>query len=232
MNQLKQIAHIESPFPEKFGIPRQSGVVPGLESQIIFEPDYRNPDALRGLEDFTHLWLIWNFSEVRREGWSPTVRPPRLGGNARKGVFATLSHYRPNPIGFSCVALMRFATATQEGPVRHVAGADLMDGTPIYDIKPYLPYADCRPEAKGGFADGAPAPSLRVEIPQHLIQSIPEHELETLRQVLALDPRPAYQKNPDRVYGMAFAGYDVKFSVTGSTVQVCEIKQTAHQPPV
>lgn len=220
--QLKTVARMESEFPTKFGIPRQSGLVEGLRGTVVFEEEYRNPDALRGLEGFSHLWLIWGFSASRRETWSPTVRPPRLGGNERLGVFATRSPFRPNPLGLSCVKLEGIELQTSRGPVLHVSGADLMDGTPIYDIKPYVPYADCRPEASDGFAP-APERGLRVEIPPELENKIPEGRGEALREVLAWDPRPHYQDDSERVYGMAFAGMEIKFTVAGDILTVTDV---------
>lgn len=221
---MKVIARIRSAFPEKFGIPRQSGLVEELTAQIVFEPEYRVPEAVRGMEDFSHLWLIWEFSEAKREDWSPTVRPPRLGGNQRLGVFATRSPYRPNPVGLSCVKLEHVELDPALGPVIHVRGADLMDGTPIFDIKPYLPYADCHPEAVGGFAAEKPEQRLQVEIPEELCPAVSGELLIALRGVLAQDPRPAYQKDPDRVYGLAFAGMDVRFQVNGNKLTVCGIE--------
>lgn len=221
---MKVIARIQSAFPEKFGIPRQSGLVEDLAAQIVFEPEYRVLEAVRGLEEFSHLWLIWEFSEAKRESWSPTVRPPRLGGNQRLGVFATRSPYRPNPIGLSCVKLDRVEMDPALGPVIHVKGADLMDGTPIYDIKPYLPYADSHPEAIGGFAAQKPEGKLQVEIPESLYSVVSGEILAALRGVLAQDPRPAYQKDPERVYGLSFAGMDVRFQVDGDKLTVCGIE--------
>ena len=220
--ELKVIARMESEFPSKFGIPRQSGLVEELRGRVSFEPEYRSPDALRGLEGFSHLWLIWGFSENRREGWSATVRPPRLGGNERLGVFATRSPFRPNGLGLSCVKLERVELDGAEGPVLHVSGADLMDGTPIYDIKPYVPYADCRPEAKEGFAP-APEKALRVVIPPEIEAKFPAGRAEALRGVLSWDPRPRYQDDPSRVYGMAFAGLEIKFTVDGGTLTVVDV---------
>ena len=222
--QLKVIARMESQFPSKFGIPRQSGLVEELRSTVVFEPEFRNPDALRGMEGFSHLWLIWGFSANRREGWSPTVRPPRLGGNERLGVFATRSPFRPNPLGLSCVKLERVELSTPKGPVLHVSGADLMDGTPIYDIKPYVPYADCRPEASEGFAP-APAETLKVVISPEMEGRIPPERVQALRGVLAWDPRPHYQADPERVYGMAFAGLEVRFTVDGRTLTVVDVTE-------
>ena len=222
--QVNIIARIRSDFSTKFGIPRQSGLVEELEAAVVFEPEYRNPDALRGLEGFSHLWLIWEFSQAKRESWSPTVRPPRLGGNRRLGVFATRSPFRPNPIGLSCVRLLGVDLHTPEGPVIRVAGADLMDGTPIYDIKPYLPYADCRPQAVGGFASVPKAASLKVDCPAELLVRVPEHKRAALLGVLAQDPRPQYQDDPERVYGMSFGGLEVRFRVAGELLTVCEIE--------
>ena len=221
---LKVIARMESQFPTKFGIPRQSGLVEELRSTVTFEPEYRCPDALRGIEGFSHLWLIWGFSENRRETWSPTVRPPRLGGNERLGVFATRSPFRPNGLGLSCVKLERVELSTPKGPVLHVSGADLMDGTPIYDIKPYVPYADCRPEASEGFAP-APAETLKVVISPEMAGRIPPERVQALRGVLAWDPRPHYQADPERVYGMAFAGLEVRFTVDGRTLTVVDVTE-------
>lgn len=218
--ELKQIAHICSPFPTKFGIPRQSGLVDALRATVVFEPEFRNADALRGLEGISHLWLIWEFSEARRDGWSPTVRPPRLGGNARMGVFATRSPFRPNPLGLSCVRLEGIRHDAALGAVLDVSGADLMDGTPIYDVKPYLPYADCKPEAVGGFAASGEGRLLTVRADETLLAGLPARTREALLGVLAHDPRPSYQNDPDRVYGMAFGGCEVRFSVDGETLTV------------
>lgn len=226
---MRPIAHIRSDFPGKFGIPRQSGLVPSLQAAIVFEPEYRNADALRGLEEYSHIWLIWEFSESVREGWSPTVRPPRLGGNVRKGVFATRAPFRPNPIGLSSVRLERIEWDTPEGAVLHVSGADLMDRTPIYDIKPYLPFVDSHPEAVGGFADKHKDDSLKVQIPEKWMEMIPEEHQEALVGVLAHDPRPAYQKDPDRIYGFAFAGMEIKFTVKEQVLEVCGIERCRGQ---
>ena len=220
---MKQIARIHSDFSSKFGIPRQSGLAASLRAQIVFEPEYRHPDAVRGLEEFSHIWLIWEFSETARDSWSPTVRPPRLGGNTRMGVFATRSPYRPNPIGLSCVRLEEIRRHPQWGPVLCVSGADLMDGTPLYDIKPYLPTADCHPEASGGFTERAPRPLLAVEIPERWHALFPDGRLQALREVLALDPRPSYQHDPDRVYGFPFAGCEVRFTVREGVLTVCGV---------
>lgn len=222
--ELKTIARMESEFPSKFGVPRQSGLVEELRGRVVFERSYCNPDALRGIEGFSHLWLVWGFHKARREGWSATVRPPRLGGNERMGVFATRSPFRPNPLGLSCVKLERVELQTPRGPVLHVSGADLMDGTPIYDIKPYVPYADCRPEAKEGFAP-APEQRLKVVISPEIGSKIPAERVEALKGVLACDPRPHYQDDPSRVYGMAFAGLEVKFTVDGETLTVEDVTE-------
>lgn len=222
--EMKVIARIRSPFPEKFGVPRQSGLVDGLKAQIVFEEEYRNPDAVRGLDGFSHIWLIWQFSGAVREGWSPTVRPPRLGGNERMGVFATRSPFRPNEIGLSSVKLEKIEIDTKLGPVLHVSGADLMDGTPIYDIKPYLPYCDSHPEAIGGWTDGADNRKLQVQFPEELLKKVPKTQREGLCGVLASDPRPRYQNDPERVYGMAFSGVNVKFTVDGEQLTVREVE--------
>ena len=218
---VKVIARIRSDFQTKFGVPRQSGLVETLRAEIIFEPEFRNPDALRGIEGFSHLWLIWQFSAAVREDWSPTVRPPRLGGNARMGVFATRSPFRPNPIGLSCVRL-EGVEQHAEGPVLVVSGADLMDGTPIYDIKPYLPYADCKADAAGGFAPQCAA-ELAVEFPPELLARVPEDKRTALTGVLAQDPRPHYQSDPARIYGMSFAGMEVRFRVADGVLTVVEL---------
>ena len=220
LHEMKVVARIKSEFLEKFGIPRQSGLVEALRAEVVFELEYRHADALRGLEGFSHLWLIWQFSQAVREDWSPTVRPPRLGGNTRLGVFATRSPFRPNPIGLSCVRLEGLRQDPSLGTVLVVSGADLLDGTPIYDVKPYLPYADAHPEAVGGFAAAAPEAKLEVLIPEAVKAAMPAERLEALRGVLALDPRPSYQNDPERVYGMRFAGYNVRFSVEGDTLRV------------
>ncbi len=221
---MRAIAHVRSDFSSKFGVPRQSGLVPALEADVVFAPEFRNPDALRGLEGFSHLWLIWVFDRAARAQWSPTVRPPRLGGNARVGVFATRSPFRPNPVGLSVVELAGIEETADRGPVLHIRGADLMDGTPVLDIKPYLPYADCIPEAAGGFAAVPAGETLEVEIPPELLERVPPERREALRGVLALDPRPRYQEDPDRVYGFGFAGLEVRFSVAGKRLTVREIE--------
>ncbi len=222
--QVKPIAHMRSVFSEKFGIPRQSGLVESLRSEIVMEPEYRNPDAFRGIEGFSHLWLIWQFSANVRDTWSPTVRPPRLGGNERKGVFATRSPFRPNGLGLSCVKLLGLRQDEKLGPVLTVAGADLMDGTPILDIKPYHPGADVHPEATGGFTTEHADYRLEVCIPEEWRRKIPEEMQEALTGVLAEDPRPAYHSDPERVYGMSFAGLTVRFRVDGRKLTVCEVK--------
>ena len=222
---LKVIAHIHTAFPTKFGIPRQSGLVEELRGEIIFTPEYRNPDALRGLEDFSHIWLVWQFSGAVRESWSPTVRPPRLGGNTRVGVFATRSPFRPNPLGLSSVKLEAIEQRPDVGPVLIVRGADLMDGTPIYDIKPYIPYADSHPEARGSFATAHRDDHLQVQFPPELLNKVPQSKQKPLIQILALDPRPAYQQDPERIYGFPFAGLEIKFRVEEETLYVCEVNQ-------
>ena len=223
---MKIIARMHSDFSTKFGIPRQSGLVDELESLVVFEPEYRNPDALRGIEGFSHLWLVWQFHQAVRDSWSPTVRPPRLGGNARMGVFATRSPFRPNAIGLSCVRLAAVERHPEFGTVLRVAGADLMDGTPILDLKPYLPYADCHPEATGGFApDGGRR--LDVCLPDELRALIPEEKRAALLGVLARDPRPSYQQDPERIYGMDFAGLNILFSVSDDVLTVREIRPLA-----
>ena len=223
--EMQIIARIKSDFPEKFGIPRQSGIVDELGATVIFEKAFRSPEALRGIEGFSHLWLIWQFSENIRDGWSPTVRPPRLGGNERLGVFATRSPFRPNPIGLSCEKLLGVEQTEKYGPVLHIGGADLMDGTPVYDIKPYLPYTDCKPQASGGFAPGSEDYRVKVEIPETLINIIPENKRSALFGVLSQDPRPAYKEDGDRVYGMRFAGFNIKFTVSGGVLTVTQIEK-------
>ena len=221
---MHPVAHIESDFAEKFGIPRQSGLVDALRARVVFEPPYRDPSALRGIEQFSHIWLLWQFTQAMREGWSPTVRPPRLGGNTRVGVFATRSPFRPNPIGLSCVRLERVEWDTPQGPVLHVSGADLMDGTPIYDIKPYVPYTDSHPEAAEGFAPPDTGRLLRVDIPEELLSRVPGEDRAALEGVLAQDPRPAYQRDPERVYGFPFAGMEVRFRVADGVLRVTDIR--------
>lgn len=221
---MKVIARYRGDLPAKFGVPRQSGLVEELRGRVVFEPPYRNSDALRGIEEFSHLWLVWQFSGAVREDWSPTVRPPRLGGNQRLGVFATRSPFRPNPIGLSSVGLLAVEWDVIDGPALLVAGADLMDGTPIYDVKPYLPYADCHPAATGGFTDRVARETLEVDCPAALLAALPPEKREALLGVLAQDPRPPYQSDPERVYGMAFAGREVRFTVDGGRLTVVELK--------
>ena len=222
---IQVIARMHSDFATKFGIPRQSGLAQELRSTIVFEPEFRNADALRGIEDFSHLWIIWQFSEAVRQGWSPTVRPPRLGGNTRMGVFATRSPFRPNNLGLSCVKLLGVEHTAQWGMVLHVGGADLMDGTPIFDVKPYIPYADCQPDATGGFTDTAGDFLLDVDFPPELLEKLPQGKRAAAIQVLSHDPRPSYQKNPERVYGLTFAGYDIRFQVTEQKLRVLEVEK-------
>ena len=220
---VQVIARMRSDFPTKFGIPRQSGLVKDLESTIVFEPEFRNPDALRGIESYSHLWLIWQFSEAVRQDWSPTVRPPRLGGNIRMGVFATRSPFRPNNLGLSCVKLLSVEHTENDGTVLHVAGADLMDGTPIFDIKPYIPYGDSIPDAIGGFTDHADDFILDVVFPEQLLSLLPPNKRAGAIGVLSHDPRPSYQRKPDRIYGLNFAGFDIRFTVQDKTLTVCEV---------
>ncbi len=225
-NIMAEIAHIRTDFPTKFGIPRQSGLVESLKGTIVFAPEYRDPNALRGLEGYSHIWLIWKFSGAERETWSPTVKPPRLGGNRRMGVFATRSPFRPNPIGLSCVRLEGVEYDTPEGAVLHVAGADLMDGTPIYDIKPYLPYADCRPEATDGFAGEVFDYAVEVDFPPQLLEKIPQDKRDGLIEVLRQDPRPGYRHVDDgRRFGVDFAGFDVRFTVQEGVLTVREVEK-------
>ena len=221
--ELKVIARLHSAFPTKFGLPRQSGLVDGIDATIVFEPDYRFPEALRGIEDFTHLWLVWGFSGNRHNDWSPTVRPPRLGGNTRMGVFATRSPFRPNPLGLSCVRLAGVEQDSINGTVLKVSGVDMMDGTPIYDIKPYIPYADCHPDASEGFTQQNQDYLLDVEFPEVLLARIPADRRDGLIGALAHDPRPAYQRDPERVYGFEYAGFEVRFSVSDKQLTVREV---------
>ena len=220
---IQVIARMHSDFATKFGIPRQSGLVEELRSTIVFEPEFRNPDALRGIEDFSHLWIIWQFSEAVRTGWSPTVRPPRLGGNTRMGVFATRSPFRPNSLGLSSVKLLGVEHTEKYGTVLHVGGADLMDGTPIFDIKPYIPYGDSHPDATGGFTDSAGDFLLKVDFPTPLLNMLPEIKRDAAIGVLSHDPRPSYQRNPGRVYGLTFAGFDIRFTVEEDILTVTEV---------
>ena len=222
--EIRQIGHMVSDFSEKFGIPRQSGLVEELESLVVFEPEWRDENTLRGIEGFSHVWLIWEFSHARREGWSPTVRPPRLGGNQRMGVFATRSPFRPNPLGLSCVRLLGVEKHPGYGTVLRVGGADLLNGTPIYDVKPYLPQADCHPEALGGFAESTPWHGLEVEIPPALLAKVPADKRRALLAVLAQDPRPSYQADPTRVYGMSFASLQIKFQVQDGILKVVDVE--------
>lgn len=218
--ELRPIARVHSDFGSKFGVPRQSGLVPELTAELEFEPEFRSPEAVRGLEAFSHIWLIWQFSENADRGWSPTVRPPRLGGNRRVGVFASRSPFRPNPLGLSCVRLLEVRQDQARGPLLLLGGADLVDGTPVYDIKPYVPYADCHPEAVGGFAEEVAWRPLEVDFPPELLERVPEEKRAALRGILAMDPRPAYQKDPGRVYGFAFAGLELRFSVGEGRLRV------------
>lgn len=217
---MKVIARIRSDFTEKFGIPRQSGLVEALEARIVFEPEYRNPDAVRGMEGFSHIWLIWQFSRAVRANWSPTVRPPRLGGNTRMGVFATRSPFRPNALGLSSVKLLKVEPNTPQGPVLTVGGADLLDGTPIFDIKPYLPYVDAHPDARGGFTDTTKFYTLQVQAEPEVLEQIPADKRDALLGVLRSDPRPSYQHDPERLYGLSFGGVEVKFKVDGDVLTV------------
>jgi tRNA-Thr(GGU) m(6)t(6)A37 methyltransferase TsaA len=220
--EILPIAVIRTEFPEKFGIPRQSGLASSLRGRIVFNEGYKDPSALRGLESFSHLWLIWEFSSNRHSDWHPTVRPPRLGGNATMGVFATRSPYRPNPLGLSCVELDRIEYSTAEGPIIYVRGADLMDGTPIYDIKPYIRYADSRPDAVCGYADEIPQKTLEVVMSEAVRMELGD-KAEAAVEILAYDPRPSYQNDPERVYGLSYAGYDIKFVVVDNTLTVTEL---------
>lgn len=222
---MHPIAKMRSDFPTKFGIPRQSGLAENLRSAIVFEPQYRNADALRGLEDFSHLWIIWQFSEAVRKEWTPTVRPPRLGGNTRMGVFATRSPFRPNSIGLSCVKIIGLEQTPDNGTVIHVAGADLMDGTPILDIKPYIPYCDAHPEALGGFTTNADDYLLIVDFPPGLLEQLPKDKRAAAVEVLSHDPRPSYQADSERLYGLSFAGFDIRFTVEDKTLYVKEVKK-------
>ena len=222
---IRIIARMKSDFPTKFGIPRQSGLVDELRSTIVFEPEYRNPDALRGIEGFEYLWLIWQFSECADKEWTPTVRPPRLGGNTRVGVFATRSPFRPNSMGLSSVKLLGVEHTQEYGTVLHVSGADLMDGTPIFDIKPYIPYADAHPDAAGGFTDQASDFILDVVFPEQLLQILPEEKRQAAIAVLSHDPRPSYQRSSERIYGLPFAGFDLRFQVTENTLTVIQVNK-------
>lgn len=220
---MKIIAYIYTDFPDKFGIPRQSGLVKELTGKIVFEPEYRNPEAVRGLDEFSHIWLLWKFSESKKEHWSATVKPPRLGGKKRMGVFATRSPFRPNDIGLSSVRLEQIEMDEKDGPVLYVSGIDLMDGTPIYDIKPYIPLADCHPDAAEGYTGETKKHELFVEFPEELLCIYPKEKRKAILGVLAQDPRPAYVQDPERVYGVSFAGYDVRFRVDGNVLKVCDV---------
>lgn len=223
MLEFNPIGHIRTDFSTKFGIPRQSGLVKELEGQIIFEPEFRSMEAVRGLEAFSHIWLIWEFSQSMGRGWSPTVRPPRLGGNKRMGVFATRSPFRPNPVGLSCVELKAIKMNQRLGPVLHVLGADLMDHTPILDIKPYVPHADSHPEAKGGFSDAFKDYGLEVVFPEEWLRLIPTEKRTALVGALSQDPRPSYQDDPERIYGFNFAGFEIRFRVEEPRLIVCQV---------
>ncbi len=223
--ELRPVARVHTDFAGKFGIPRQSGLVPELTAVLEFLPEFRSPEAVRGLEAYTHLWLIWEFSANADKGWSPTVRPPRLGGNKRVGVFASRSPFRPNPLGLSCVRLLEVRMDPAKGPLLLLGGADLMDGTPVYDVKPYVPYADSHPEASGGFTDEVDWHPLEVDFPGELLERFPADKREALLGVLAQDPRPAYQEDPKRVYGFTFGGWDLRFSVAEGTLRVLEVKK-------
>lgn len=226
---MKIIAHIHTDFPDKFGIPRQSGLVKELTGKIVFEPEFRNPEAVRGLEEFSHIWLLWKFSESEKAHWSATVKPPRLGGKKRVGVFASRSPFRPNDIGLSSVRLEHVEMDENAGPVLHVSGIDLMDGTPIYDIKPYVPLSDCHPEASEGYTKETKQHQLKVEFPEEYLRIYPEEKRQAVLGVLAEDPRPAYVKDEKRVYGVSFAGYDVKFRVIGDLLRVCGMEKLAER---
>lgn len=224
---LRVIARVRNDFPTKFGLPRQSGLAESLRSLIVFEKAFRVPEALRGLEAFSHIWLIWGFHQARRDAWSPTVRPPKLGGNTRMGVFATRSPFRPNALGLSCVRLERIVDLGASGRALLVSGADMMDGTPVYDVKPYLPYADCRPEAVGGFADAHVSDAVPVDFPAALLARVPEDRRAALLEALRQDPRPAYQADDTRVYGMPYAGLDIRFCVQDGVLRVCDVAEDA-----
>ena len=224
---LRVIARVRNDFPTKFGLPRQSGLAESLRSLIVFEKAFRVPEALRGLEAFSHIWLIWGFHQARRDAWSPTVRPPKLGGNTRMGVFATRSPFRPNALGLSCVRLEKIVDLGASGRALLVSGADMMDGTPVYDVKPYLPYADCRPEAVGGFADAHVSDAVPVDFPAALLARVPEDRRAALLEALRQDPRPAYQADDTRIYGMPYAGLDIRFCVQDGVLRVCDVAEDA-----
>lgn len=222
---MKKIGYIQTDFPTKFGLPRQSGLIEGVTGKIVFEKEYRVKEAFRGIEDYSHIWILWEFSEAKKDNWSPTVRPPLLGGNKRMGVFATRSPFRPNPIGLSCVKLLKVDFEEENGPTLYVSGADLMNGTPIYDIKPYLPYADSVPNAVGGFTENLKERRLTVDAPKDILNILPKEKQETLLKVLESDPRPSYIDDANRVYGFAFAGYEIKFTVANGELTLKEIIQ-------
>ena len=222
---MKVIGHIRTDFPSKFGIPRQSGLIDGLKGKIVLEPEYRNPQVYKGIEEFSHIWLLWEFSEAKKEHWSATVKPPRLGGKKRMGVFATRAPFRPNNIGLSCVKLDRVEQDEKDGPVLWVAGVDLLDGTPIYDIKPYIPLTDCHPEASEGYTRETKIHELKVEFPEELLNQYPEEKRQAVLGILAQDPRPTYFQDPEQVYGVPFAGFDVKFRVDGDLLIVCGLEK-------
>lgn len=223
--EIQIIARMHSDFPSKFGIPRQSGLVEQLQSILVFEPEFRNPDALRGIEEYSHLWIIWQFSQAVRDGWSPTVRPPRLGGNTRMGVFATRSPFRPNNLALSCVKLLEVRHTQEYGDVLVVGGADLMDGTPIFDVKPYIPYSDSKPQATGGFTDRVGDFLLTVDFPEDLLRLLPEEKRAAAIGVLSHDPRPSYQRKPGRIYGLQFSCFDIRFTVEGNRLTVLEVQK-------
>ena len=222
--QFRPIAYILSDFPDKFGIPRQSGLAQSLKSTLIFEPDFRFPDAFRGLEDYSHIWLIWGFSENKHSRWTPTVRPPRLGGNTRKDVFATRSPFRPNPVGLSSVKLDKIEFTKEHGPVLHISGADLMNGTPIFDIKPYLPYVDSHPDALNGFANSIKDYALHVTDPHEMLSYVPIEKRSAIIEILSQDPRPSYQEDPKRIYGLRFSDYEIKFRVEKNILYILSIQ--------
>lgn len=226
---MKVIATIRTGFRSKFGVPRQSGLLESVKGTIVFEPGYRDPSALRGLEEFSHIWIVWEFSQAIRSEWSPTVRPPRLGGNVRMGVFATRSPFRPNPIGLSCVRLEGIDLKGPDGPVIHVSGADLVDGTPIYDIKPYIPYTDCRTDASGGFTDSVDMHALDVTVPPDIAAGIPAGTIQAIRDILSQDPRPRYQQDPERTYSFEYDRYNIRFKVVADKLSVEGITQTQHE---
>ena len=222
---MKKIAYIKTDFTTKFGLPRQSGLIEGITGKIVFQKEYRAQEAFRGLDEYSHIWVLWEFSKAKQDNWSPTVRPPLLGGNKRMGVFATRSPFRPNPIGLSCVKLLKIDYLDEEGPVLYVSGVDIMDDTPIYDIKPYLPYADSVPNAVGGFTENLKERRLQVNAPKDILNILPKEKRDTLLKVLESDPRPSYIDDDERVYGFLFAGYEIKFTVCGDVVTLKEITQ-------